>query len=273
VPEGHLLIELVGCPGAGKSTLAGALLGSDAGAPRGGVRRIVPPEHVTGRPRLALRGDVGRHVDLLLRSLVERLPGPAAHRVGRVLWDRSLEDPLAQIARSHPSFVSLVASAPPPPDADEAHVAAWRSWPAVSVARHLLIRGAPWADVAPQVVLVEEGLVQRANTVCAGDPSLVEAYLSNQPTPDVLIALTIDPEVALRRLRSRGGPTLIRHRGLDDRAVLRDLERTARLVEQACAVLPGRGVEVLVLDASAPVSQSHASVRGLVDRLVADRAE
>ena len=125
------------------------------------------------------------------------------------------------------------------------------------------------AEAPGETVLVEEGVVMRANTVCAGDESLVTRYLATQPLPDLVVVLDVDPTEALRRIRARPKRTLLRHEGRSDTEVLRDLERTLRLVATAVPALEARGVTVLRLDASEPIA---ALRRRVVDALAAPGA-
>jgi len=252
------IVELVGLPGSGKSTLATAVL-------TGPGPRPLAPDRVLGTPRLPL----GTTADRALRGLTDRLPARASGALRGLLWRDGAPDALATLGRTHPDFLALVAHAPPPPDADAEQVLRWRSWPAATIEAHVLLRR---AHAPGATVLVEEGLVMRANTVCAGDESLVEPYLTSQPLPDVLLALRVDPALALERIRSRPKRTLLRHEGRSDAEVLRDLERTARLVDAAVRVLAARGALVHELDATEPVETLRRRVVALVDPLLDPRA-
>lgn len=239
-PGSPRIVELLGLPGSGKSTIAEAVL--DGPAPR-----PLRPSHVAGRPRLP----IARGPDRRLRGLVEALPGRAGRALRALLWADRAPDALSELSRTHPEFLELVAHAPPPSDADAEHVLRWRSWPLATLEAHVLLRR---AEAPGEAVLVEEGVIMRANTVCAGDETLAARYFATQPLPDLVVVLDIAPEEALRRVRSRPKRTLLRHEGRSDAEVLRDLERSARLVTTAVPALRGRGVPVHVLDASEPVA-------------------
>ena len=238
-PRSPRIVELLGAPGSGKSTLAAALLAGPAPRP-------LAPAAVSGRPRLPL----GRTVDRGLRRVPEVLPGRLGRLVRAALWADGADDALATLQRTHPEFLALVAHAPPPADADAEHVLRWRSWPLATLEAHVLLRR---ADAPGETVLVEEGLVMRANTVCAGDATLAVRYFATQPLPDVVVLLDVAPEVALQRVRARPKRTLRRHAGRDDAAVLADLERSVRLFSEAVPALEARGVPVHVVDATEPV--------------------
>lgn len=239
-PGSPRVVELLGPPGSGKSTLAEAVLGGPAPRP-------LHPSQVSGRPRLPVGGTLDRR----LRRLPDVVPGRAGRALRALLWVDRAPDFLAELRRTHPEFLELVAHAPPPGDADAEQVLRWRTWPPATLEAHVLLRR---AEAPGATVLVEEGVVQRANTVCAGDESLAERYLATQPLPDMVVVLDVDPAEALRRIRARPKRTLLRHEGRDDASVLGDLERTARLVATAVPALEARGVPVLRLDASEPTA-------------------
>jgi hypothetical protein len=256
-PRAPRIVELLGLPGAGKSTLARALL---AGATRRSPEGLVSPERVLGTARLPLPAGL----DASLRAGVDLLPPRAMGVARRVLWRAGSDDALAVLARTHPEFLELVAHAAPPPDADAAHVLRWRSWPLATIETHVALRR---ADAPGRTVLVEEGLVQRANTVCAGDPSLAARYFATQPVPDVLVVLDIDAELARDRIASRRSPALLRHAGLGPAQVLTDLERSVGLIATATDVLRGRGVVLLELDATEPTALLSRRVVDLIHHL------
>ena len=260
-PRAPRIVELLGLPGAGKSTLARALL---AGRPRSGRGRLVSPERVLGAARLPLPAGL----DASLRAGVDLLPPPAVGVARRALWRAGSDDPLAVLARTHPEFLELVAHATPPPDADAAHVLRWRSWPLTTIGTHVALRR---TDAPDRTVLVEEGLVQRANTVCAGDPSLAPRYFATQPTPDALVVLHVEAELARDRITARRSPALLRHAGRSPAQVLADLERSVELIATATGVLRGRGVLVLECDATEPTATLSRRVAELVDRLTGPR--
>jgi len=271
-----VIVELLGLPGAGKSTLAAALLGTDQRgtdqrvtgrrgtgrrvAGRRGTARLSAPDHVLGSSRLPLPEAVGP----VLRAAVGQLPGRARDVARRALLRADDTDALAVLARSHPAFLDLIAHAPPPHGADAAQVLVWRGWPLTTLRMHVALR----RSVAPgRTVLVEEGVVQRANTVCAGAPELAPAYFASQPLPDALIVLHIDAEAAMARISGRGGRALLRHEGRTSAEVLADLQRTAQLVTTAVDALRARGLPVIELDATAPTGRQRHQVLAAVAAL------
>jgi hypothetical protein len=250
-PGSPLIVELLGLPGAGKSTLAAALLASPS---------LVAPHRVLDVGRLPLPSSL----DAALRSGVDRLPTRSSSLARRALWRQVPIDPLAEIARTHREFLELVAHAPPPEDADPAHVLRWRSWPSATIETHVRLRR---TDAPSHTVLVEEGIVQRSNTVCAGAPELAARYFASQPLPDALVVLSADPRTAHQRIGTRAKRPLLRHEGQEPGVVLADLERTARLIVTAVEVLRGRGLTVLELDATDPVPTLQDRVLSLVATL------
>ncbi len=253
-PRSPRIIELLGLPGSGKSTLAQELL---TGTARGG-RAMVEPRRILGTGRIPLPTPV----DAALRAGVDRLPVRAAALARRGLWRADATDPLAVLARTHPEFLELVAHAPAPPDADAEEVLNWRSWPTSTLRTHVALR----RTAAPgRTVLVEEGVVQRANTVCAGDRQLAPAYFATQPLPDALVVLHIDPRSAQQRIAARDKRMLLRHVGRRDEEVLEDLRRTADLIGTAVEVLRSRGLEVVELDGAAATHEQAEQVRVLAE--------
>ena len=238
-PGSPRIVELLGMPGSGKSTLAKATLAGQRPRP-------LAPWQVVGHARLP----IGDRVDRSMRSLTRALPERLGNPLRRLLWQDRAADFLAVLRSSHPEFLDLVAHAPPPDDADAAHVLQWRSWPLETMETHVLLRR---AQAPGETVLVEEGLVMRANTVCAGDERLATRYFGSQPLPDALVVLDVEPNVARQRVSERAKRTLLRHEGRTEQEVLADLERTARLVTTAIDVLRGRGVAVEILDGGEPV--------------------
>jgi len=264
-PDAPRIVELLGLPGAGKSTLAAALLdGSGRGSGRRDASRVAPPLSPPSRVLDIARLPLPAGIDAALRAAVQQLPPRGGSVARRALWRQDPVDPLAELARTHPEFLELVAHAPPPTDADPAHVLRWRNWPIVTLETHVRLRR---AHAPAHTVLVEEGVVQRANTVCAGAPELAARYFATQPLPDALVVLTTDPRTAHQRIAARAKGPLLRHEGREPAAVLADLERTAGLVTTATEVLRGRGLTVLELDASDPVQALQDRVLTLVASL------
>jgi len=262
-PRSPRIIEFLGLPGSGKSTLADALLGRSA---TGWSRTVVPPSGVLGTSRVPLPSAL----DGLLRSGVERLPRRGRTVLQRGLWRTDDVDALAVLSITHPDFLALIAHAPPPPDADAAEILRWRSWPLGTLTTHVRLRR---VDAPGRTVIIEEGLVQRANTVCIGDVDLVARYFGSQPLPDALVVLHVDPTVAQERLQTRAKRTLHRHVGRDAQAVLRDLERSARLVRTATEVLGDRGLKIIELPANTSTAERCERVRALLEPSRASESE
>jgi len=255
-PRSPRIIELLGLPGAGKSTLATALL---SGGARGG-QRLVGPDDLLGVSRLRLPDTV----DGTLRRGVQRLPARITPVARQLLWRSDEADPLEVLARTHGAFLEVVAHAPPEADAAAEAVLRWRSWPLSTMATHVALRR---VDAPGRTVLVEEGLVQRANTVCIGRPELAARYFATQPLPDALVVLDVDLDVAQARIASRSKGPLLRHAGLAPPDVLKDLRRSAELIATAKEVLRGRGLVVLELDADVPTLDQRKQVLHMVESL------
>lgn len=211
------VVELFGAPGTGKSSLVRALVGRHIGS-----GRIVGPDDLTRAPR---GGPIGR---LLSRDLTpsERRAALAARRDD---WAELLgliaTSPIGRdvTSASGPSAAAAVRADP----LRALHAPGW-------VAHSLQLRAL--ADAAPDdmIVVLDEGLVQRAPVVCGddADAAALTRYLGLLPRATLHVHLTAEPAVLLARLRDRAR-IIDRHAGLDDAAmgaeVGADLDRFARI--------------------------------------------
>ena len=211
------VVELFGAPGTGKSSLARALDGR-----RVSGRRLVAAESLLRVPRRRPFG-----------TLLSRAMTPAERR--RVLAER--RDDWAEL-------LDLVASGPlgRGDGEDPLRVLHAPGWLATTLELRAL------ADAAPDdlVVVLEEGLVQRAPLVCGAAASHhdLAGYLRVLPCATLQVHLVHDPSALVRRLRSRDR-TIDRHVGLDDRALEESVRSDAELLSRCASVLATFGARVL----------------------------
>lgn len=230
------VIELFGAPGTGKSSLVRALDGR-----RSGGRTVVAADRLT---RVARRWPLG---PLLRRDLT-----PAERR--RALARRS-EDWAA--------LLDVVRTSPLGRDGDDAlralHAPGW-------LATTLELRAL--ADAAPDdlVVVLDEGLVQRAAVVCGPTPddATLARYLGVLPPPALHVGLVADPEVLVGRLRGRDR-TIDRHVGLDDVALAASVADDLRLMARCAEGLATLGAPVRTLACEGDVATLVDDVLTAVD--------
>lgn len=241
------LVELVGPPAVGKSTLVAACVRDGATDVR---RTLLGPRH----PLLAPLAERAR-----------RTPGPDGPR--RALADRLLAAPdlasgeaaLTAVASSWRSFLELVLAGPscPPPvsDAGLALAVMERTWLLDAIRLRALVATLPHSS---DVALLDEGLTHPYKTLAAigDDPARLERYAALVPLPDVLAVVALDPAEHARRLRARHGTGAARARwaalGDDvDAAMLQaEIDRVQAVVDRVAAAAAKRGTPVVRIDAT-----------------------
>ncbi len=269
------LIELVGAPGTGKSTLVAALVAGrgarrpDVGpplvdaarlvrAPRGAPAGSVPAWPVTGGVVTRALADVRGLSRLVLRV-----------RDRAELW--------GLLARRHDEwgeFLALTRAAAADDHRDPAFRALVSGW----LAQTLQLRALADRVADPVVCVLAEGLVQRRLTVLGSpvdpavvfDPGRVAAYLATLPVPAGLVHLTAAGEVLEARLAARAaeGRAIVRHAGLDDERRAAASRADAAALADAVAAVAARGVPVVTVDTGAQdLAASVRAVRGLAASL------
>ena len=225
------VVELFGAPGTGKSSLVRALDGR-----RVAGRRIVSAARLTRVPR---GGPLGRFLPRDLTPAVRR----AALTARRDDWAELL---------------ALAAAAPSALVGDPLRALHATGWLTTTLELRAL------ADAAPDdvIVVLDEGLAQRAPVVCgpAPDDATLARYLGALPPCALHVHLREDPATLVTRLRGR--PRVIdRHVGFDDAALLASVTDDAELFDRCADVLARAGHRVVVS------SGDHATTDVIVDAL------
>jgi hypothetical protein len=225
------VVELLGVPGAGKSTLAV------------GVSQALPGTLMLDD---AVRRSIGRRGRDPVTRLAARLTRTSSAR----LWS-------AAYARSSDRFAALIRFASSRPGALESVLAAQRArvdrdlrpdmvlgWILNLMARYQLAI----EDGAASWLVVDEGFAQRAVALLTagyeqGDEPALHAYLEAAPEPEALIIVETPIEVCAARLDQRGWPERLTGAGETQRRSF--LEAASEIVSAIDSVYAARGVDVV----------------------------
>ena len=247
------LIELVGPPAVGKSSIVAAALGRGLHDAR---RSVLAPRNVLVAPLLPrLRRTAGRR--------------PPFDRI----WRRLLVDPdeahveaaLTAVGADWATFLALVLGGPtdgpvndpagdrPPP----ALAVMERSWLLRAVQLRALLELEHAADplLVPMLVL-DEGLTHPYKAIAAvgASDAAIERYADLVPLPDLLVVVDGDAEVLARRMQARYATTPERARwqalSADTEPPVEEIRRTQRIVRIIAERAAARGSEVIRLDAA-----------------------
>ncbi len=221
------VVELFGAPGTGKSSLVHALDGR-----RVGSRRLIAASRLT-----RVRRD-----------------GPLGLLLSRDLTPRELRSALAARRSDWSELLDLLADARLGRGSEGArdplrqlHAPGW-------LATTLELRAL--ADAAPDAVIVvlDEGLVQRAAVVCGPDPTdaTLSEYLRVLPPPLLNVHLEVAPERLVGRLRTRER-VIDRHAGLDDAALARSLAEDAAFLGRCARQLSDAGEPLVTVSTDGDV--------------------
>ncbi len=258
------LIELVGPPAVGKSSIVAAALGRGLHDAR---RSVLAPRNALVAPLLPrLRRTAGR------RSPSDRI-------VRRLLIDPDeahVEAALTAIGADWAAFLALVldgsadgsvngpAGDRPPP----ALAVMERSWLLSAVQLRALLelerRGPHHAgshrraadQAADPMLVLDEGLTHPYKAIAAvgASDAAIERYADLVPLPDLLVVVDGDAEVLARRMQARYATTPERARwqalSADTEPPVEEIRRTQRIVRIIAERAAARGSEVIRLDAA-----------------------
>ena len=232
---GPLVVELLGTPGSGKTTLAtwivealrehGVRASNIVEAARPRARRT-PPGRIVGR---VARGRVAEallwrlfYVTSSLEAVAFAFERPAL--TGRVV----------QRQRTRPISAAM-----------KRHTLYW--WMQLAGRYRFLTHGHRACDV----LVLDDGFLHRSVALHAShleepDPAAVWSYVDAIPAPDLVIRPVADREVCERRVHARG---IWRHsRSLNDEQIAGTLRSAERAVELAVQRARARGWKVLEID-------------------------
>lgn len=242
------VVELMGPPGAGKTTLVAAAVRGCADA---GLRPYTVEQAARVFSARTLSGRVANVLPAGLRS--------------RALWlvfvvHRGLEAVMVLV--THPRLAALVLRSqwgrPAASDAGRRRVLRW--WSRTAGAIGFLTRlGRPG-----EALVVDEGLLHRVvqlftSTVEAPDPATIASYVALLPPTDVVVAVGAPPDLCRSRVRDRGGWDRLAHRGTDE--IDRFVANAHGAADMAVAEAEARGVRVIHVDNAADQASAESMVQ------------
>jgi Ser/Thr protein kinase RdoA (MazF antagonist)/thymidylate kinase len=255
-PRRPVVIELVGAPGAGKTTVLGAV---QAGCAADGLHAATI---VDAARTVAARTPIGK---VAVRALPPRLRAKA-------LWALFLAQrriSAAGFARRHRALIRSVRASqrerPAGAEADERRVLHW----------YIRMAGATtsWRRHAhdDEALIVDEGFAHRAvqlftSVVEAPDAARIAAYVELIPRPDLLIHIRAPAEVCERRVLARG--VWPRFEGRDPQELGRFIAHAHRATELVAEAAATDGWSVLAIENG---ERTPAEVAADVERVVAAR--
>ena len=246
------LIELVGPPAVGKSTIVAAALGRGLQEARSSV---LAPRNALVAPLLPrLRRVAGR------RSSFDRI-------VRRLLIDPGearIEAALTAVGADWAAFLQLVLDGPTGDRPPAALAVMERVWllrafqlrAVLEVERREHDQSRPPGRGDDPMLVLDEGLTHPYKAIAAvgSSDAAIERYAATVPLPDVLIVVDDDADIIARRLQARHASTPGRARpqelGTDAERLVDEVRRAQQVVRLVAGHAADRGAEVITLDAT-----------------------
>jgi len=225
------VVEFLGVPGAGKSTIADALSKTLPGA--------------VGLDD-AVRLSLGRRGDDPITRLAARMTRSPSSRLWSAAYARSTDrlSALIRFASAGPNLLESVLVAQRERAERDLRPDLVLGWILNLMARYQLATESGEASW----LVVDEGFAQRAVALLAAgyeqnDEPALQAYLDASPKPDVLVVVESPLEVCRARLDQRGWSERLTGAGEADRQVF--LEASARIVSEIGSTSARRNQEII----------------------------
>lgn len=256
------LVELVGPPGAGKSTLARAALA----AARASGSIWVDARLLARRPRLRAPSDRALAIASRRRGLATLLLGAPDEAVIAEALDAAA-----------PVLGPLLARAGRGPATDDAVLRGLGvRWALDALAVRALVDAARRDRPAGTVALLDEGLTHPYKLAALdAAPTPPPDILALVPLPDVLVRVEVPDDVLTARLRRRrdATPAAPRERSWAGEAGLAaEVERLRTTTDAVVAVATRRGIPVLTIDGTASPQGAAEDLVARVDGLLRSTA-
>ena len=236
------VVEFLGAPGSGKTTLAGELARSFPGA-----------VDLEG----AVRTSIGARGEDAMAQTAARISRSSSSRMWRAAYARSTDrfSGLTRFVGANPEFMRTIL--------DGQHSRADRDrgqdlvlgWLLNLMARYQL--AIEWARA--EWLVVDEGFCQRGVALFSHgfDPSdrpHLDSYLSSMPQPDAVVVVDTPPQIAEARLESRGWSERVRDLPLEERRAF--LAGAGEVTRAIADHLDTAGTPVIWVDGTTPVADS-----------------
>jgi adenylate kinase family enzyme len=240
------VVELLGAPGSGKTTLARELTRSLPGA--------VSLEK-------AVRLTLGAHGEDKLARAVARVTRSEGGRIWKAVYGRSTDrfSALVRFLAANPGALATFLSAQQSRVGRDRRQDLVLGWTLNLMARYQLAvegGGGDW-------LVVDEGFAQRgvalfAHGYHASERSALDAYLASVPRAEAVVALDVPLEVCADRLDHRGWSERVRD--LDPAGRRRFLETANDVMKSVADHLESDGTRVIWVDGTTPVAVVVARV-------------